>query len=203
MILMISLKLSAKALLFMKITIVFLVVSATYLVFEPKIVDCGRLTVTTEEVSQGDAPEYKTYTYGSHEYEDFTIVAHYPSGLSRKIPFHASMVSNSDYEKFSILGKQEIEVFYQQAKSILKIEVVLPKDVSNHIIIFNSHGGSHLPDIRNIPNGSTVVLPIPTKSGYVFLGWYPDEEFKGDALDHQTPITSSMVLHAKWEALLS
>jgi hypothetical protein len=37
-------------------------------------VDCGRLTVTVEEATQGDKPEYRSYTYGSHEYEDFTMV---------------------------------------------------------------------------------------------------------------------------------
>ena len=36
-------------------------------------VDAGRVTITIEEASQGDKPEYRTYTYGSHEYEDFTM----------------------------------------------------------------------------------------------------------------------------------
>jgi hypothetical protein len=36
-------------------------------------VDAGRVTITVEECSQGDKPDYRTYTYGAHEYEDFTM----------------------------------------------------------------------------------------------------------------------------------
>ncbi len=37
-------------------------------------VDIGRLTITVEEATQGDKPEHRTYTYGSHEYDDCTFV---------------------------------------------------------------------------------------------------------------------------------
>ncbi len=37
-------------------------------------VDIGRLIITVEEATQGDKPEYRTYTYGSHEYDDMTFV---------------------------------------------------------------------------------------------------------------------------------
>jgi hypothetical protein len=44
-------------------------------------VDAGRLTVTVEEATQGDKPEYRTYTYGSHEYEDFTMTVQQGPGM--------------------------------------------------------------------------------------------------------------------------
>jgi len=36
-------------------------------------IDPGRVTISTEETTQGDQPEYRTYTYGSHEYDDLTM----------------------------------------------------------------------------------------------------------------------------------
>jgi len=44
-------------------------------------VDPGRVIVTTEETTQGDQPDYRTYTYGSHEYEDLTMTLQTGPGM--------------------------------------------------------------------------------------------------------------------------
>lgn len=44
-------------------------------------VDPGRVTVTVEETTQGDRPEYRTYTYGSHQYEPLTITLQQSPGM--------------------------------------------------------------------------------------------------------------------------
>jgi hypothetical protein len=44
-------------------------------------VDPGRVIISTEETTQGDKPEYRTYTYGSHEYEDFTMTVQQSPGM--------------------------------------------------------------------------------------------------------------------------
>lgn len=46
-------------------------------------VDPGRLTVTTEEATQGDKPDYRTYTYGSHEYDDMTFTVQQGPGMTK------------------------------------------------------------------------------------------------------------------------
>jgi hypothetical protein len=46
-------------------------------------VDPGRLRVTTEEATQGDKPEYRTYTYGSHEYDDMTFTVQTGPGMTK------------------------------------------------------------------------------------------------------------------------
>jgi len=46
-------------------------------------VDPGRLKVKINEASQGDQPDYRTYTYGSHEYEDFTMTVQQGPGMIR------------------------------------------------------------------------------------------------------------------------
>lgn len=46
-------------------------------------VDAGRVTVSVEEATQGDLPEYRTYAYGSHQYEDLTMVVQQGPGMTK------------------------------------------------------------------------------------------------------------------------
>lgn len=43
--------------------------------------DPGRVTVSIEEATQGDMPDYRTYTYGSHEYDDLTLTVQTGPGM--------------------------------------------------------------------------------------------------------------------------
>ena len=60
-------------------------------------------------------------------------------------------------------------------------------------ITFNSDGGTKLDPITAYKN-ETVELPVPTKAGYVFGGWY----YRKTKYTNQTKITSSVTLTAKW-----
>lgn len=49
--------------------------------------------------------------------------------------------------------------------------------------------------------GSSIELPTPTKTGYIFRGWYSDSTFKtkvGNGGENYTP-TENVTLYAKWE----
>jgi uncharacterized repeat protein (TIGR02543 family) len=180
-----------------------LVLASSYLLVETEIVDCGRLTVTTEQATEGTPPEYREYEYGSRDYEDYTFTAYWPSGQKRIIPFHESMLKETEAQKFDEIGKHEIEFLYQKSKVTLKIEVILPKDTLHHVLIFNSQGGTPIDSIHDINHGATIILPTPERDGHVFLGWYDTQDYLGDLIDRNTPITNSMILYAKWEELLS
>ena len=43
-------------------------------------------------------------------------------------------------------------------------------------------------------------LPVPTRNGYTFAGWYTNSEFTGDKVDEDTIVTSNMNLYGKWNA---
>ena len=63
-------------------------------------------------------------------------------------------------------------------------------------ITFEENGGSTISDIEEaieLPSE----LPIPTKSGYTFLGWYYDSDFTNEAFAGD-PLSGDVVLYAKW-----
>ena len=41
-------------------------------------------------------------------------------------------------------------------------------------------------------------LPVPTRTGYTFGGWFTDAEFTGEAVTQIAPGTDSITLYAKW-----
>jgi uncharacterized repeat protein (TIGR02543 family) len=63
-------------------------------------------------------------------------------------------------------------------------------------ITFEENGGSTISDIEEaieLPSE----LPIPTKSGYIFLGWYYDSDFTNEAFAGD-PLSGDVVLYAMW-----
>ena len=70
--------------------------------------------------------------------------------------------------------------------------------VENHIVSFNSNGGSAV-SYQTIAGGGLAVNPAnPTRSGYVFAGWYSNSTFSELFDFANTAIVSDIVLYAKW-----
>ncbi|MCQ2753333.1 MAG: InlB B-repeat-containing protein [Bacilli bacterium] len=65
---------------------------------------------------------------------------------------------------------------------------------------FDSNEGSAVESITGIQIGATISAPSnPTKDGYVFNGWYLDDEtFKNKFNFTKTHVSSSFTLYAKW-----
>lgn len=61
----------------------------------------------------------------------------------------------------------------------------------------NPNGGA-LPEYSLVAGAA---LPIPTKTGYTFAGWYENQEFSGDPVtDVPTDSTKNLNFYAKWTA---
>ncbi len=72
-----------------------------------------------------------------------------------------------------------------------------------HTVTFVSEYGeySQAPAQAVVP-GACVQQPVlDAVAGFVFAGWYETEDFSGPVFDFATPITESMTLYAKWEAV--
>ena len=67
-----------------------------------------------------------------------------------------------------------------------------------YTVTFDSKGGSSV-NPQSVLDGSTASTPAaPTKAGYVFGGWYTNEELTGDPFNFSTAITADRTLYAKW-----
>lgn len=66
-------------------------------------------------------------------------------------------------------------------------------------VTFNTNGGTPEPESQIRANLPATKPDDPTRSGYVFAGWYTDEAYTA-AYDFTQPVTDSVTLYAKWEA---
>ena len=67
-------------------------------------------------------------------------------------------------------------------------------------VTFNTNGGTPEPESQIRANLPATKPDDPTRSGYVFAGWYTDEACTA-AYDFTQPVTDSVTLYAKWEAV--
>ena len=79
------------------------------------------------------------------------------------------------------------------------------RDTTNPVptctITFDSQGGTTVAAISGITSGATITLPVTTKAGFEFGGWYTAVNGGGTKFTSSTPVTSSFTLFAKWTAV--
>ena len=67
-----------------------------------------------------------------------------------------------------------------------------------YTVTFNANGGSVTPSTRTVTSGSAIgTLPVPTRSGYTFDGWYTSSS-GGAKISLSTVITSNVTYYAHW-----
>ena len=66
-------------------------------------------------------------------------------------------------------------------------------------VTFNSNGGSPVAPCIDITRNTTITLPQnPVRAGYIFVGWFTDEETLIFPFTEQTIITKDITVYAKW-----
>lgn len=69
---------------------------------------------------------------------------------------------------------------------------------TEYTVTFNSNGGSTVANITKTSGQTLGTLPVPTKAGSTFIGWFSDSNLT-QAVTASTAVTSNMTLYAKWE----
>ncbi|WP_054028443.1 InlB B-repeat-containing protein [Bacillus sp. FJAT-28004] len=106
---------------------------------------------------------------------------------------------------FESVQAQKVRLFVVQAEgdfpSICEFEVYNTKEAQpvKNTVSFNSNGGSAVAPLTAIPQESTITLPPPpTRDGYVFLGWYTDNNTYAHEFTNITRVNENTTLYAKW-----
>lgn len=65
-------------------------------------------------------------------------------------------------------------------------------------VSFDANGGKLETTTIEVEKGSTTELPIPTRNGYTFLGWYTEKRIDSAIYSNATPIGENVTLIARW-----
>ena len=94
-----------------------------------------------------------------------------------------------------------IETGYSVTKADEDIEVQKYKTMYlaiSNTVIFDANGGTVSEPTRNVESGHKIgTLPIPTRTNYVFEGWFTEDE-GGTKINEDTVITNDVRYYAHW-----
>lgn len=94
-----------------------------------------------------------------------------------------------------------LDVFIIVALFVLAIVIIYLSVKGGFNISFDSLGGSKVATQR-LRYGESIDEPQPpTREGYVFVGWYEDENFTKEVDFTSALATSSMTVYACWEEI--
>ena len=108
------------------------------------------------------------------------------------------------YNTGSVNGNYNCYLLYGDSKVYNSISIgkkypneVLPMEDVTYT--FETNGGSQIDSIT----GTIITLPTPTKEGYLFYGWYENEDLSGDKIDSLYYSKENCTLYAKYYKIVS
>lgn len=148
----------------------------------------GAVVATDSAVASGSAITVEAVPKD----QDNTYIATY------SINNQSAITMNEKIDQTS--GKISYSNTFVMPESDVNVAVTLTQVVKKYSVTFNSKGGSAVQKITDIVEGSTITLPTePKYKGYVFGGWYEDEEYKV-VFNESSVVNKDMTLYAKWIA---
>ena len=72
-------------------------------------------------------------------------------------------------------------------------------DLPDYTVTFDSKGGSEVKAVKVKKGGTITLPPDPTKTDFVFAGWFTDDNTFKNQFDAKTVITANLTLYAKWD----
>lgn len=75
-------------------------------------------------------------------------------------------------------------------------------ELPKYTVTYELGGGTGVVESEEIYEGFTATLGTPTRSGYVFDGWYADSSFNTEFIE-STPINTDTTIYAKWIEILT
>lgn len=149
---------------------------------EKEHVFAGRFTSDTVLYAVEFAPVIDFETYTDNKVTSMVL----PAGSTMALP--VAVKDGYKFDGWYFANGQKYETTTMPSESL----TVYAKYMT--MLSFNVRGGSEVSAVAAYP-GKTVELPVPTKEGYVFAGWYTSS---GDLFDGNTMPAESSTLYAYW-----
>ena len=120
---------------------------------------------------------------------------HIPHGNLSTFP---EIPTKEGYSFYKWCSDKNLENEFNFATPIVSDKTLYARWFGNeYTITFETNGGNTI-EPQTVENGKKAQAVVPSKSGYVFAGWYTDEELT-DAFDFATVIEHDFTIYAKWE----
>ena len=100
---------------------------------------------------------------------------------------------------FLFIGYKSSNAIYRDVYNT-KVYISVLDPATSYTIDFDSTGGESVPSITRTLNAEIGKLPIPTREGYKFDGWYlvEDAGVNNGKFTDMTIVIKDIILYAKW-----
>ena len=165
---------------------------------------CGN-TVISHGSSFDSIKAYNVSLIDATGYTGNPVTVYYANTNAASGDIVVTGVTDETAGKISLSSEKNLGFHFERNGSNLVYTADAPTNVSGtltgsrYTVKFESNGGSAVASKRVGKNGKLSVPQAPVKNGFVFDGWYTDNDLK-TAYDFDSKVTKSFTLYAKWTA---
>ncbi|MGN0797690.1 MAG: leucine-rich repeat protein [Christensenellales bacterium] len=171
--------------------------------FGQEIPTCNPNPVSGEGDTEIYAKAGTEVTFTANVYSGYTFVGWYDQTGNTKMSSdltYTMAISAGNYRPIAKCRKVTLESNNSEAGSVTLRNAQGVDANASTTINFNTQGGSSVSSVV-LRNGEAFTYPsIPTKSGYVFAGWYDNASCSGSPYSFSNIASTSVTVYAKWIA---
>ncbi len=136
-----------------------------------------------------------SYEIDNFDLSSIKIKVSFSDGTFKVLPLTKEMLSSEHLSLLNTVGEHEITINYKDKTTQVIINLIPTEPL--YSINFHVNGGSDIPPIIQ-KYQTIVIMPLePSKKGYIFDGWYLDEELTIEYIFSTMP-AENITLYAKW-----
>ena len=113
--------------------------------------------------------------------------------ISQPAPYELSSVDVGEDEYYTTVGISELI----DDEYVFTVALKVTFEPGFTVSFWDEHGTEYIPDQGILPGGTATEPAQPTAEGYMFGGWYADEDYT-TKYDFSAAVTEDITLYAKW-----